>query len=152
MCAGGRIIEGIIFSGIQAIGSFHRFCQGSFAINIFITGYLDNRCVLAGLLQFDNGHILAFLVGYQRLYDKELYLVLLFIDHPQVIDIAIPVQVKVIDLILLCVQQPFKFFGGIGLFKERKRPLQAEVIAGQPGRILVGRSPAGVIPFVGLFL
>jgi hypothetical protein len=98
------IVKRVVFSRIQAICLFNRFCQGCFTIDVFITGYLDNSGIFAGFFQFDNCNVLAFLIGYQRLYDKELNLALLFIDHPQIINITIPIQVEVVNFICFSIE------------------------------------------------
>jgi hypothetical protein len=142
----------VCISGTGIIRCFGRFCQGCFPIDIFITGDLDNSVIIAGFFQFNYSNVLAFLVGHQGLNNKQLYLVLFFVNNTEVVDVAIFVQVQVIDFIGFCIKQFLKFFRRVRLFEEGEGALQTEIVSGQSGGILVRRRPAGLVPFVRLFL
>jgi hypothetical protein len=56
---------------------------------------------------------------------------LLFGNDLYIIDLTVTVEVKVVDAIVLGIDELFKLLGAAGLFEHVKRALQAEVIAGK---------------------
>jgi hypothetical protein len=56
---------------------------------------------------------------------------LLFGNDLYIIDLAVTVEVKVVDTVVLGIDELFQFLGAAGLFEHVKRALQAEIITGK---------------------
>jgi hypothetical protein len=99
-------------------------------VNVFISHNLKHRFAVRKFLQLDDCDVLAFIVRNHSLKDKYVNVFLLPVEYPDVINVSIPVQVKIVDLGIRRIKQFFKFFRRFRSLEEIQSSFKAEVITG----------------------
>jgi hypothetical protein len=145
-CKNGKVLRGgrCILVGITFRPGFY---DSAIAIDIFIADDLYDCIRVSCFRQLDHGDILTFGFRNDILQDEHMGVALFFSNDLYIIDLAVTVEVKVVDTIILGIYELFQFLGTAGLFKHIERALQTEIIAGKTcGVRLYVLSPEGGSP------
>jgi len=93
----------------SAIGiSFNRFHKDFFAVEVFISNYLQDRLPPADDFNFDNGYVLYGIPIHQCLQDNGVKIALLPVLYTDVINPAVVIQVQVVDPVFFGINLPLK--------------------------------------------
>lgn len=87
----------------------------------------DNLRIVV-ILNHYRSHVLIGIVGIHVLNDNEVRTAIDLFDHPEVIHIAVAVEIQIADLTRIVVQIPFKLFQGSCLCKSDGHCLKVKVI------------------------
>jgi hypothetical protein len=71
---------------------------------------LQDCSAVRQFFQGNDGDVLTLRIGYNGLQNKGMHLALIHVDDPDIINIAISVQIQIIDSRLRIIEHPFKFF------------------------------------------
>jgi hypothetical protein len=110
------------------------------AVNIFVADDLQHRFSIGLLLELDDSHILIFRFGNHGLQHKRVDVAFIPVEHADIIDISIAVEVQVVYFRIRVIQPLLKIFRRRGLLEQLKRPLQAEIIPGNLRICVLGKS------------
>jgi hypothetical protein len=90
---------------------------------------LQHGLAIAAFFEGNNGNILVLRPGYYGLQYKSMHVSFIKVDHPDIVDVPVTVQVEIVYPCIRIIEHLFKFLRRSGLLEQFKRPFQTEVIA-----------------------
>ncbi len=98
------------------------------SIYILITYDLHTYCVVCSFLHIDTGYILIDILGQNSLKDDKVLVAILNFYHAQVVNYAVAIEIKVVDVAFFTVELLFELLQVIDLTEESSNSLQVEVL------------------------
>jgi hypothetical protein len=115
------------------------FDDGSDAVDVFIASDLKNGLAVGQFLQGDHSDVLFFSLRNHCLKYKDVHVLILAGKNPDVVDVSVSIQVKVVDLAVRCIQQTLEFLGCGRLPEQLKSTFQTKIVAWDFSLVLLSK-------------
>jgi hypothetical protein len=122
---------------IISVGIIIGFNDIVLTIQGLIPDQLDANLVIGFTLDVKDGHVLVLTGIDGHLQYDHMNIPVSIIDHPDVVDPVVPVQIKVIDPAVLIIQTAFKTLKGFRFLKEFHHGKEVQIVSRQTQVIVI---------------